>query len=118
MKTNLYPLAKKLRREATDAEKRFWMYLRARQLNGYKFRRQQPMGNYIVDFICFETQLIIEVDGGQHVEARQKDDERTEWLQHQGYEVIRFWNHEVLENTDDVLHVIAEQCDSPADLIE
>lgn len=113
MKTHLTPLAKKLRREATDAERRLWAHLRAKQLNGKKFRRQQPIGNYIVDFICFEKKLIIEVDGGQHMKNEHYDNQRTEWLQEEGFKVLRFWNHEVLENTDGVLQVILEACGPP-----
>ena len=81
------------------------MHLRNRQLDGLKFRRQQSLGSYIVDFISFDVKLIIEVDGGQHNETvtTEKDEQRTKWLEGKGYQVIRFWNNEVLENVDGVL---------------
>ena len=81
------------------------MNLRNRQLGGLKFRRQQSLGNYIVDFVSFDVKLIIEVDGGQHNElvTTEKDEQRTKWLEGKGYQVIRFWNNEVLENVDGVL---------------
>ena len=78
----------------TPAERHLWRYLRNRQVEGLKFRRQQPMGHYIVDFICYEKKLIIEVDGGQHAGQREDDDKRTEWIEGQGYRVFRFWNNE------------------------
>lgn len=88
--------AKELRRNSTDAEKLLWSRLRDRQLFGCKFRRQQTMGAYIVDFICMEAMLIIEVDGGQHMEREPQDVLRSQYLNSLGYKVLRFWNNEVL----------------------
>jgi very-short-patch-repair endonuclease len=82
-------LARQLRASATDAEIRLWSRLRRRQLEGFRFRRQQPMGSYIVDFFCPDAKLIVEVDGGQHAEST-TDERRTQWLEAQGYHVVRF----------------------------
>ena len=95
--------ARLLRKNSTDAEKRFWSQLRNRGLNGWKFRRQFPIGQYIVDFECHELKLIVEVDGGQHAEQEFYDIRRTEYLQLKGYQVVRFWNNEVLGNLEGVL---------------
>ena len=93
-----------------DAESVVWMHLRNRRLNGFKFRREHPIGNYIVDFVCMEIKLIVEVDGGQHAIDTKKDEERTQWLNQQGYCVIRFWNHDVLKNRNVVLDRINDFC--------
>ena len=98
--------AKAMRSAPTDAERRLWHHLRARRLCGFKFKRQQPMGTYIVDFICFDRQLVIEVDGGQHTDLKARDETRTAWLQAQGFRVLRFWNHDVLQRRDMVLEEI------------
>ncbi|MCK6685490.1 MAG: endonuclease domain-containing protein [Thermoanaerobaculia bacterium] len=90
----------------TDAERLLWRRLRLRQLEGYKFRRQVPLGPFIVDFLCLEANLVIELDGGQHVEAAGYDRNRTSYLQEQGFRVIRFWNGEVLQRTDEVVDEI------------
>jgi len=97
-----------LRREQTEAEKVLWARFRSRQVEGVKFRRQQPIGPYIVDFASFERKLIVEIDGGQHneKEAREKDEERTAWLEERGYRVLRFWNNDVLMNTEGVVERI------------
>jgi len=100
--------AKTLRKRSTDVEMFMWRHLRAKQLKGLKFRRQQPIGSYIVDFVCFEKKVIIEVDGGQH--SVETDKERDEWLKSQGFKVLRFWNNEVLTNTQGVLEVIRNNC--------
>jgi very-short-patch-repair endonuclease len=102
--------ARDLRQKFTDAEKALWMKLRNRQLEGVKFRRQQPIGSYIVDFVSFERKLVIEIDGGQHNEERTKerDEERTMRLEERGYRVMRFWNNEVLTNAEGVLERIRE----------
>jgi len=105
---HLIPLARKLRRNTTDVERLLWNYLRDRQLDGFKFKRQQPLGNFIVDFICFESKLIVELDGGQHAEDMEADLIRTRWLASQGFQVIRFWNNDVLQNIDGVWQVISE----------
>jgi very-short-patch-repair endonuclease len=99
-------LARKLRKESTDAERLLWHRLRNRQLAGHKFRRQEIMGHYIVDYLCLEAKLIIEVDGSQHMEQMNYDNKRTEYLESLDYKVMRFWNHEVLNNTDAVLENI------------
>lgn len=95
--------ARMLRKNMTDAEKMLWMHLRDRRLGGYKFRRQHPVGNYIVDFACLKEKLVIEVDGGQHAGNVHDDEKRTNYLRNWGFEVVRFWNHEVLLDTDLVL---------------
>ena len=100
--------ARTLRKNMTDAERGLWNRLKSRQLGGAKFRRQQTLGSYIVDFICFEKRLIVEVDGGQHSEQIDADQRRTAWLEAQGYQVLRFWNNEVLGNMDGVTQVILE----------
>jgi very-short-patch-repair endonuclease len=99
------PAARKLRRTQTDAEKLLWSKIRNNQ-TGYKFRRQFPIDHYVADFFCFEENLIIELDGGQHTE--EKDRERTRFLEDKGYRILRFWNNDVLGNTDGVLRVILE----------
>lgn len=98
--------ARNHRKAASDAENRLWMELRARRLKGFKFRRQVSLGNYIVDFACLETGLIVEVDGGQHLERRVHDQARTRWLQGNGYRVLRFWNDDILLRLADVLEQI------------
>ncbi len=95
-------LQRALRREMTDAEQALWGILRGRQVAGLKFRRQHPFGDYILDFVCLENRLIIEVDGGQHAEQVEYDRVRTERLQAAGFIVLRFWNNEVLQELDAV----------------
>jgi very-short-patch-repair endonuclease len=95
--------ARQLRRTMTDAEMRLWQHLRSRRLLGFKFRRQVPIGYYVVDFACLDAQLVIEVDGGQHAERESEDQRRTDWLSSQGFRVLRFWNDDVLLRTDIVL---------------
>ena len=82
-------------------------------MEGYKFRRQEPIGNYIVDFVCQEKKIVIEVDGGQHSAERERDFERDRWLKIQGYKVLRFWNNEVLTNITGVLEVIRNDFNHP-----
>ncbi|HVE44404.1 MAG TPA: DUF559 domain-containing protein [Gammaproteobacteria bacterium] len=103
--------AKALRKNSTPGEIRLWSRLRSRRFMGLKFRRQCPLGSYIVDFICIEKKLIIEIDGGQHNEDIQRayDKRRTEFLNGLGFNVIRFWNNEVLLQIDDVMNQIYEQ---------
>ncbi|MBU0517282.1 MAG: endonuclease domain-containing protein [Proteobacteria bacterium] len=100
--------ARQLRRRQTEAEKRLWYHLRARRLGGHKFRRQHPVGPFVVDFYCEATRLVIEVDGGGHNEPCQRvyDQRRTMLLEGFGLRVLRFWNDEVLVNTEQVLEVI------------
>ena len=98
--------SRKLRKEMTDAERKLWNILRNRQLNGFKFRRQHPFGKYVLDFVCLETGLVIEVDGGQHQKSVIYDQKRTLCLEQQGFKVLRFWNNEVMNHFDEVLEVI------------
>lgn len=97
--------AQQLRNSATNAERFLWRHLSRRQLHGFKFSRQMPVGPFICDFLCREKQLIVEVDGGQHAENH-RDAARTAFLETQGYRVIRFWNNDVMQNVDGVLQVI------------
>jgi very-short-patch-repair endonuclease len=99
--------AQQLRNSATEPERRLWRHLSRRQLEGYKFSRQMPVGPFICDFMCRERQLIIELDGGQHADST-RDASRTAFLEAEGYRVVRFWNNDVLSNTQGVLQVIAE----------
>ena len=101
--------ARNLRKNQTDAEKLLWKHLRSRQLDGYKFRRQCPIGRYIVDFVCKSNMLIVEIDGGQHAELTAKDEARTDFLNKEGYKVVRFWNNDVFSDTDAVLQSIHEE---------
>lgn len=95
--------AKTLRIQMTDAETRLWYHLRAHRFMGLKFKRQKPIGPYIVDFVCLEQFLVIELDGGQHMEQADQDRERDEYLRERGYRVLRFWNHQVLTEMEAVL---------------
>ena len=108
--------ARKLRSQQTEAERTLWSRLRSRQLDGAKFRRQQPLGPYFVDFVTFERRLIVEIDGGQHsaADARERDASRTVWLQENGYRILRFWNNEVLANIDGVLERMSEALRAPS----
>jgi very-short-patch-repair endonuclease len=109
MKIRLTPIAKKLRREMGPAEMKLWFALRDRRLGGLKFRRQVPVGPCVADFASKEWKLIIELDGGQHAElTKEKDDERTAFLEQQGYRVLRFWNNDVLKNLEGVLLLILD----------
>ena len=100
--------ARSLRRGMTDAERFLWKVLRSKKINGHRFRRQHPIGQYIADFACIEQRIVIELDGGQHQEQNIYDEQRSVCLQAQGWRVLRFWNNEVLNNIDGVLTVIAE----------
>ncbi len=104
-----HPTVKKLRENATDAERKLWHHLRRKQVNDLRFRRQYRLGAYIVDFVCLPARLVIEVDGGQHDTQGARDGVRTAWLTSQGFRVIRFWNNEVLGSIEGVLHVVGEQ---------
>jgi very-short-patch-repair endonuclease len=90
----------------TPAERVLWGRLRKRQNAGCLFRRQYPLGRYIVDFVCLEKRLVVEVDGGQHTEQAEADRERTRWLEAQGYRVVRFWNTDVLDAVEAVVETI------------
>ncbi|MFZ1390242.1 MAG: DUF559 domain-containing protein [Dokdonella sp.] len=98
--------ARKLRTTMTDAERRLWSRLRDRRLGGFKFRRQVPIAGFVADFACLDANLIVEVDGGQHVDEAESDLQRTRKLDELGFRVVRFWNDDVLIRTDDVLEAI------------
>ena len=98
--------AGELRKELTPAEQKLWAYLRGKKLNGVSFRRQHAIGNYIVDFCAIKQKLIIELDGSQHLEQEEYDLERTAYLELQGYKVIRFWNNDVMNDINGVIHAI------------
>ena len=100
--------ARELRRNMTKAERKLWRALRDRQVLNRKFRRQEPIGRFIVDFVCEEKCLIIELDGGQHAEQEKADAARTRWLESQGYSVLRFWNNDVFQRWDGVLESIMD----------
>jgi very-short-patch-repair endonuclease len=104
--------AQSLRSQLTDAERKLWSALRNRQLSGAKFRRQQPIGPFIADFVCQAQRLIVEADGGQHAESI-IDERRTAFLESRGYRVLRFWNNDILSNIDGVAQVIAAALSSP-----
>ncbi len=108
------PFASHLRQNQTDAEILFWRHLRDRRLDGHKFRRQQPIGKYIVDFICFERRLIVELDGSQHFDQAEYDEQRTRALQSAGFRVLRFWNNDVLDNMEGVLEKLLEHLAAPS----
>ena len=99
-------LQRKLRNQTTDAEHRLWQHLRGRQVQGCKFRRQHPFGNYVLDFACLERKFAIELDGGQHANEAAYDMHRTKQLERAGFRVLRFWNNEVFENIEGVVEVI------------
>ena len=98
--------ARRLRRDQTDAERALWFRLRDRRLNGLKFRRQMPLKSYVVDFCRESARLVVELDGGQHVERSNKDAKRTADLEAYGFLVLRFWNNDVLNNIDGVVETI------------
>ncbi|HLD35101.1 MAG TPA: endonuclease domain-containing protein [Planctomycetota bacterium] len=106
-------LAKNLRKQSTNTERLLWRHLKAKQLQDFKFRRQQPIGNYIVDFVCFERKVVVELDGGQHADTKhtEKDKRRDILLRKQGYKVLRFWDNEVWSNLRGVIDVIREKCE-------
>ena len=106
-----------LRTNATEAEQRIWYFLRNRQFEQFKFRRQHSIGVYIVDFVCLEQKLIVEIDGGQHAERVQYDERRTNALRAKGFRLLRFWNNEVMQNTNAVLEtILAEMNAGPSPL--
>ena len=113
----LTSLARTLRRNSTEAETRLWHHLRAGRLDGYKFRRQSPVGRHIADFICTDARLIIELDGSQHADRTAEDQARTRSLEASGYTVLRFWNNDVLANVQgvlaEILHMVRLSSSSP-----
>ena len=104
--------ARKLRKDMTETEVVLWNALRARQLGGFKFRRQRPIGRFIVDFACVEHRLVAEADGGQRAD-NEADHRRTAWLEENGWRVIRFWNNDILSNLDGVRQAILEALTLP-----
>ena len=98
--------AKSLRSGQTDAETKLWVHLRAHRFFGLKFKRQKPIGTFIVDFVCLEQKLIIELDGSQHADKVDYDEQRTKYLENEGYKVLRFWNNQVLQEMESVLEAI------------
>jgi very-short-patch-repair endonuclease len=98
--------ARRLWRNQSDAERRLWFRLRDRRLAGWKFKRQVPIDRFVVDFLCADAKLIVELDGGQHDQDRERDEDRTRVLEAMGYLVVRFWNHDVMRNMDGVLEEI------------
>ncbi|MEW6516849.1 MAG: DUF559 domain-containing protein [candidate division FCPU426 bacterium] len=111
--TALTPLAQEPGKNTTDTEAYLWQRLRGKRFESMSFRCQQPLGNYIVDFISLEKKLVIELDGGQHVENKDEHQERDGWLKAQGFTVLRFWNNEVLTNVEGVLKTIQRQVSRP-----
>jgi very-short-patch-repair endonuclease len=100
--------ARRLRRDQTDAEKKLWSRLRAKRLDQFRFRRQFAIGNFIADFACPEARLVIELDGGHHLDQEEKDDWRTKIIVQHGFRVIRFWDSDVLTGIDDVVEKIVQ----------
>jgi very-short-patch-repair endonuclease len=105
MEENLHR-ARQLRRKMTDAERTLWSMSRNRRFVHLKFRRQVPIGSFVVDFVCFDRRLVLELDGGQHKLQVQYDAQRTQWLEKQGFRVVRIWNHELFEDRDAVEELI------------
>ena len=99
-----------LRKNSTKAEALLWSKIRSRQLEGIKFRRQQSIENYIVDFVTFEKRIIIELDGGQHADQKREDQMRDKLLSENGFTVLRFWNNDVFKDIDSVLEIIRRNC--------
>lgn len=108
--------AKALRLEMTEYERLVWHHLRLRKM-GFKFRRQAPIGSFVVDFVCYEKKLVIELDGAPHQEQEAYDEARSEWLRSQGFHVVRFWNREVLYDLEGVLETIRLILMAPSPLV-
>jgi very-short-patch-repair endonuclease len=112
--------ARRMRKDATDAERKLWSLVRNRRLQGYKFRRQIWIGSFIVDFVCEQAQLIVEIDGDQHSMQLSYDLERTRYFKARGFRVIRYWNNEVLARTDavaeDLRRVLSDISQPPSPL--
>ena len=113
MKRQNVDRARGLRQAMTDAERKLWRHLRNRHLSGHKFHRQHEIGHYIVDFVCTDAMLVVELDGGQHADQQEYDGRRTTHLEAKGYRVLRFWNNDVLMNIESVLEVIMGSLASP-----
>jgi very-short-patch-repair endonuclease len=104
--TDRVQFARRLRRNQTDAERVLWFRMRDRRLDGWRFKRQVPVDRFVVDFFCPDGKLIVEIDGGQHEQEKERDANRTNALEAMGYLVLRFWNNDVMRNTDGVLETI------------
>ena len=105
--------ARTLRKNPTDAEAHLWNHLRARRLNGYKFRRHRPFGPYVLDFVCLDARVAIELDGSQHAEQSAYDEHRDAFVRSYGLRILRFWNNDVLSQTETVLETICEALHRP-----
>lgn len=101
--------ARSLRRNMTLEERMFWNVLRTKRFNGFKFRRQEPIGPFIVDFVCFDRKLVIELDGGYHAKTKDYDESRSQWLESQGFRVLRFWNDDIHERLDYVKETVRRE---------
>jgi len=109
---DLTGVARRLRRHSTDTEQRLWRHLRGKQIEGLKFRRQQPVGRYVVDFVNLERKVVVELDGGQHA-IDPGDKVRDEWLRAEGYKVLRFWDNQIFSNLEGVLQTIRDALLTP-----
>jgi very-short-patch-repair endonuclease len=107
-------IARKLRKQQTPQEVRVWSRLRDRQFLGYKFRRQVPLGRYVVDFYCPEKKLVLEIDGGHHMQQQTQDQQREDLLKSQGYQILRFWNSDIEQNLEGVFEKIMQVLQSPS----
>lgn len=107
---SLHPFARELRNNGTDVERLLWRHLRNSQLEGIKFRRQQVIESYIVDFVSFNARIVIELDGGQHADTEAYDEQRDACLRANGFAVLRFWNNDVITNIEGVLEVVRQRC--------
>ncbi|QLQ34217.1 MAG: endonuclease domain-containing protein [Candidatus Thiothrix singaporensis] len=101
-------LARNLRKNMTTPEQQLWATLRKRQLDGYRFRRQTPLGRYIADFVCLEARLVIELDGNHHHNQQGYDHERNHWMQQQNFRVLRFWNYEIQRHPETIIQQIRQ----------
>ena len=106
--------ARRLRKQATDAERYLWRHLRDRQIAGYRFRRQVPVAGFIADFACLEAKVIVELDGGQHAQHVGYDEQRDRLIEAQGFRILRFWDNQVFLETQAVLEQIMRALESPA----
>ena len=113
-RSHLADVAKRLRHGMTDAERVLWREVRAHRFAGFKFKRQEPLGLYVVDFVCYEAKLIVELDGGQHANQQEPDAKRTRWLESRGFRVLRFWNNDVLTNIEGVMQEIEKEITRPS----
>ncbi len=98
--------ARHLRKNMTDAERKIWHSIKGKKIKNHRFRRQHPIGPYIVDFVCLENRIVIEIDGGQHAWQKETDEKRTKWLESEGYRVIRFWNNQIMNEFNGVIQIL------------